>query len=451
MSLTAVLDLVVAVICCQVSSGAADYEVEVTFHSYENPTGRCIGCRENGNPGLGCCDESFIRSSTLMCSQDDTCDTTIDYCIRDLQSMADGCVNQTVFSQFAIQDTNSYFFSPVFFGVDNPLLIEARNKSWNGIQLFLEVMDAIIVFNGFSDTVLIDSVSIDIDFPVGTSSPESIIYTGSAGLVQVGASFEVRCAENFTGWDCLTACSDFRNCSECGLPGFTGEFCQFSVENCKGVWCNGNNSQCIRARNGSYVCACETGFTGESCETLIDYCAGVTCSESGFCENTFPGYMCVCEQDYTGPMCEVEINECESVTCTGNGRCMEGQDSFVCECDPGFAGVLCERKVSDGSTETESTSTDQIASTTTGLEAVDPDMGNRTSTAKSTYYIIGGGVGGFVLLLVLLPLLVIALRLIIVKSKSAEILSTTNEEKYSAEPVKMSKLEENDQNLYGIT
>ncbi len=28
---------------------------------------------------------------------------------------------------------------------------------------------------------------------------------------------------------------------------------------------------------------------------------------------------------------------------------------------------------------------------------------------------------------------------------------TTNEEKYSAEPVKMSKLEENDQNLYGIT
>lgn len=205
-------------------------------------------------------------------------------------------------------------------------------------------MDAIIVFNGFSDTVLIDSVSIDIDLPVGTSSPESIVYTGSAGLVQVGASFEVRCAENFTGWDCLTACSDFRNCSECGLPGFTGEFCQFSVENCKGVWCNGNNSQCIRARNGSYVCACETGFTGESCETLIDYCAGVTCSESGFCENTFPGYMCVCEQDYTGPMCEVEINECESVTCTGNGRCMEGQDSFVCECDPGFAGVLCERK-----------------------------------------------------------------------------------------------------------
>lgn len=110
----------------------ADYEVEVTVHSYQNPTGRCDGCRQSGIPNPGCCDETFIRPSSMSCEiAADTCDTTVDYCIRDLRSTANGCQeDQTFFSPFAVEETNAYSISPSFFGVNNPLLIVGHNKSW---------------------------------------------------------------------------------------------------------------------------------------------------------------------------------------------------------------------------------------------------------------------------------------------------------------------------------
>lgn len=206
-----------------------------------------------------------------------------------------------------------------------------------GIQLYLLIQDALIAFNGFSQVVLIDSVAIDIDIQVGTSS-EAMLYMGNAGIAMVNASLEVRCAENFTGWDCLKLCPEFQSCTECGLPEFAGEYCQVSNE----CACNAPSMQCVRASNGSFVCVCETGFTGEDCETRIDYCVNVTCSENGHCRNSLGGFSCLCEQGYTGIWCEAEIDECASVTCAGNGRCVDGLDSFLCECDVGYTGALCE-------------------------------------------------------------------------------------------------------------
>jgi hypothetical protein len=208
-----------------------------------------------------------------------------------------------------------------------------------GIQLYLLIQDALIQFNGFSQVTLIDSVPIDIDAQVGTLS-EAMLYTGSAGIAQINASFDVRCAVNFTGWDCLTFCPDFQSCAECGLPDFAGEYCQVSI-NCS---CNGSNTQCVYVGNGNVSCQCETGFTGEDCETPIDYCAGVTCSGNGRCLDLIGSFSCVCERGYTGILCEAEIDECTSVTCGGNGRCVNRLHSFVCECFEGYTGDLCEKE-----------------------------------------------------------------------------------------------------------
>ena len=208
-----------------------------------------------------------------------------------------------------------------------------------GIQLYLQIQDAVLEFNGFTEVVSIDTVSMDIDIPVGIDS-EAMLYTGNAGLTQVNASFEVRCAENFVGWDCLTPCPNFQSCALCGLPEFVGDYCEINAD----CGCDDNNFRCVRASNGSYVCACEIGFTGEDCEIRIDYCVGVTCSAKGHCQNTVGGFICACERGYTGIMCEAEIDECASVTCSGNGECIDGLDSFVCECSEGYSGALCDVK-----------------------------------------------------------------------------------------------------------
>ena len=112
-----------------------NYEVEVRVHSYLNPTGRCAGCRTDNNTGPGCCDELLIRSSDESCSlEEDTCDPTVDYCIRPLGETGEDCPEgQIVLSPSAFEETNNFtFFSftPSFFGVENPLLIVAENTPW---------------------------------------------------------------------------------------------------------------------------------------------------------------------------------------------------------------------------------------------------------------------------------------------------------------------------------
>ena len=114
---------------------AADYEVEVTIHSFDNPTGRCSGCRERGNPHPGCCDESFIRHISQACPMStDTCDPSVDYCIKAFGSTSAECPDSNVvLSEFAVEETNSYSISQQsdFFGLENPLLIMARNQPHN--------------------------------------------------------------------------------------------------------------------------------------------------------------------------------------------------------------------------------------------------------------------------------------------------------------------------------
>ncbi len=66
---------------------------------------------------------------------------------------------------------------------------------------------------------------------MGTSIPEAT-YIGRSGIAEVNVSFSVRCAADYYGQECTRFCPDFVNCTGCGLPGFTGEFCQFSIDEC---------------------------------------------------------------------------------------------------------------------------------------------------------------------------------------------------------------------------
>ena len=97
------------------------YEVEITFHSYDNPTGRCAQCQGQlfGSPP-GCCDESFVRSSSEICPLE-TCDTGMFVCIGQPSFRNCGIFNQ--FAPRFFPDTNNFEFAPSFFGLNNSLVV----------------------------------------------------------------------------------------------------------------------------------------------------------------------------------------------------------------------------------------------------------------------------------------------------------------------------------------
>ena len=182
----------------------------------------------------------------------------------------------------------------------------------------------------------IDAIPVDVDITVGTASPETT-YIGLAGIAQFNVSFLVRCADGFYGQDCLTSCPNFGSCAGCGLSGFTGEFCQFSTEDCSEVFCNGNGD-CV---DGSSACDCNPGFTGDLCQVNIDDCEGVSCNNSGECIDQIDGFACECDLGFTGDFCQQNIDDCEDMNCN-NGVCVDEVNSFTCQCNPGFFGEACE-------------------------------------------------------------------------------------------------------------
>ena len=107
-----------------------------------------------------------------------------------------------------------------------------------------------------------------------------------AGIAHVMvASIEVRCAEDFYGPECLTQCLNFESCAACGLSGFMGQFCQFSVDDCSDAYCNGNGD----CREGSSLCECDAGFDGDHCQTNINNgeCVDETVSPGSlFCQGS---------------------------------------------------------------------------------------------------------------------------------------------------------------------
>ena len=185
----------------------------------------------------------------------------------------------------------------------------------------------------------IDRIPVNILIPVGTARPEAE-YIGNAHLARLNVSFEVRCGEDFYGEDCLTFCSNFDSCDGCGLTGFTGEFCQFGVANCRQRYCNGNGD-CLEGEPPA--CDCDTGFAGDFCQENIDDCINTGC-RNGECIDGVDSFTCDCEVGFTGNMCDTNITYYADVNCNDNGQCEDEVDGFTCLCDPGFTGDLCQEE-----------------------------------------------------------------------------------------------------------
>ena len=222
------------------------------------------------------------------------------------------------------------------------ILVAANyNCYMQGIQLLLVFSDcAVVQFSNLctvNTDIVIDIIPINIRTAVGMSIPPAA-YNGRAGLAVVNASIEVRCADSFYGPDCLTQCSNFVNCAACGLPGLTGQFCQFNVDNCTDAYCNGNG-ECI---DGSTMCNCAPGFTGDRCETNIDDCVGAECN-NGTCVDKINDFRCECDPGFTGDRCE-DIDDCVGAECN-DGTCVDEVDTFRCECNSGFTGDRCETDI----------------------------------------------------------------------------------------------------------
>ena len=169
-----------------------------------------------------------------------------------------------------------------------------------GLQFVLQSRDCAILVAPCVLHLSIDQVLIDIDIPVGTSSPEQA-FEGDARIAYFNVSYSVRCAADYYGEDCTSECTNFVSCEECGLPGLTGVFCQFPADICSVVYCN-DNGEC---EDGSPTCDCVLGFEGDSCEVDINECEGVNCSSNGRCDDRVNSFSCVCEPGFTGSLCEL--------------------------------------------------------------------------------------------------------------------------------------------------
>ena len=146
--------------------------------------------------------------------------------------------------------------------------------------------------------ILIDRFVINVtDIPVSSTTNEIKTIQGIFGFAAVNVMIRLVCTVNYYGPTCDTLC--FSNCA-CS-PGFTGEFCATSINDCVGVEC-GENQRCVDAHL-NYTCECEPGHTGPDCLTDMDNCIAVDCN-NGVCVDEIASFSCVCETGYVGDFCE---------------------------------------------------------------------------------------------------------------------------------------------------
>ncbi len=122
------------------------YEVEITFHSYDNPAGRCVQCQgQSFGSTPGCCDENFVRSSSRSCPSV-RCDTAMHVCIRRLSLSGCGLLNQVAPDFFL--NANNIIFTSLFFGLDNPsVVVDTAPWRVSLINIIIIIAAMYIIYN----------------------------------------------------------------------------------------------------------------------------------------------------------------------------------------------------------------------------------------------------------------------------------------------------------------
>lgn len=100
--------------------------MEVTVHSYHNPTGRCGECQPGPEPG--CCDETQVRPAGEACPSTSVCDTLIGYCTT---PVGDVC-EVFFFSKYYQPDGNELDFDSAgsLLGSNSTIIVQ-REEPWN--------------------------------------------------------------------------------------------------------------------------------------------------------------------------------------------------------------------------------------------------------------------------------------------------------------------------------
>ena len=103
--------------------------IVVTFHSYSNPSGRCAGCN-GATPGVpACCDAPSPVPLDQNCPADESCDTRLAGCFRDVGS--NGTCPQIQFTGRSIlSGSRNFTFEGIFFNnYFNPIRLP-RDTPW---------------------------------------------------------------------------------------------------------------------------------------------------------------------------------------------------------------------------------------------------------------------------------------------------------------------------------
>ena len=135
----------------QVCAVSGNYVVEITFHSYNNPSGRCVYCPPY-TTNRGCCDENFVRPQNQRCNFSSTCDTVIGYCIRPLGANHMVCTDEELaggeFGRYVKLETNYMDFTNgqnSDYIPANPV-IRRSNESWR-VSISIYTLMILIMIN----------------------------------------------------------------------------------------------------------------------------------------------------------------------------------------------------------------------------------------------------------------------------------------------------------------
>ncbi|XP_067847125.1 protein delta homolog 1 [Heptranchias perlo] len=175
--------------------------------------------------------------------------------------------------------------------------------------------------------------------------------------------WECVCDEGWTGSRCDTAshscspehpCANNSTCIEsedggyvciCGQE-FIGSHCQLRKGPCytNGPPCQ-NGGSCFDD-NGFGVkahCRCLPGFTGDFCEISINNCNPNPCANNGTCADLVSSFSCFCLSGYTGKSCDYSVASCVSHPCQNGGTCHDHPGrGFNCVCLPEYGGETCQ-------------------------------------------------------------------------------------------------------------
>lgn len=97
---------------------------------------------------------------------------------------------------------------------------------------------------------------------------------------------------------------------------FVGEHCQIQAlssaeDPCSTIACQ-NGGVCLVNGDSRVVCSCQPGWQGELCELSEDDCIGIICHGNGTCVDKFMDYTCDCSGDRTGTHCEYRPSLCQA-------------------------------------------------------------------------------------------------------------------------------------------